>query len=66
MNGRPQPRILLTLDEVAERLGVSRRTVNEWIKRKRIRVTHIGARTPRVTEEDYFAFVEEARGDAGS
>jgi len=40
-----------TLDETARLLGVSRATVNRWIRSGDLRVSRLGHRTVRVTEE---------------
>jgi excisionase family DNA binding protein len=40
-----------TLDETAGLLGVSRATVNRWIRSGDLRVSRLGHRTVRVTEE---------------
>ena len=51
----------LTLDEVAEILAVSRRTVNAWIASGRIQVVRIGPSTPRVLESDLDMFLRQKR-----
>jgi excisionase family DNA binding protein len=48
---------LFSIPEVAERLGVSKYTVNEWLKVGRIKGTRIG-RFWRVRERDLEAFIE--------
>jgi excisionase family DNA binding protein len=50
---------LLTLDEVAERLRVSRRTVERLIAAGRLRPTRVGART-LVTARELEAYVAAA------
>lgn len=50
---------LLTLDEVADKLRVSRRTVERLIAAGRIRPTRIGART-LITERELEAYVAAA------
>jgi excisionase family DNA binding protein len=50
---------LLTLDEVADKLRVSRRTVERLIAAGRIRPTRVGART-LVTEQELSAYVAAA------
>lgn len=47
---------VLTLDQVADRLQVSRRTVNRLVAEGRIRPVRIG-RSPRVTERELSAYV---------
>jgi excisionase family DNA binding protein len=50
-----------TLDEVAERLKVSRRTVNRWVAAGNLRVYRLSpqAGAVRVTESDLRTFLEE-------
>lgn len=50
---------LLTLNEVADRLRVSRRTVEREIAAGRIRPTRVGART-LVTQQELEAYVAAA------
>jgi excisionase family DNA binding protein len=47
---------LLTLDDVATRLRVSRRTVERIVKEGRIRVVHVGRQT-RVTPRELDAYI---------
>jgi excisionase family DNA binding protein len=54
---------LLTLDEVAERLRVSRKTVNREIARGHLRVLYIG-RLPRVKASELDAYVAHRTGRA--
>ena len=51
---------LLPLDEVAQTLHVSIKTVRRWIKRAELRAHQFG-RQWRVTEEDLAAFISRAR-----
>jgi excisionase family DNA binding protein len=51
---------LLTIPAVAERLGVSTRTVRRWISRKELHVHQLG-RQLRVSEEDLKLFVGRTR-----
>lgn len=51
---------VLTLDQIAERLQVSRRTVNRLVHDGRIRVVYVG-RLPRVTEREFAAFIAASR-----
>ena len=55
------PVVLLTLAEVAERLRVSRRTVERLITAGRIRPVRIGRRV-LVTERELGAFVASCAG----
>lgn len=48
--------VVLTLDQVAERLQVSRRQVNRLVREGRLRPVRIG-RSPRITERELEAFV---------
>lgn len=41
---------LFTIDQVAERFGVTRRTVNRWIARRKLAVVRISRQTVRVRE----------------
>jgi excisionase family DNA binding protein len=52
---------LLTLDEAADRLRISRRTVERLIAAGRIRTVNIGRRR-FVTERELEAFVAASRG----
>jgi excisionase family DNA binding protein len=49
---------LLTLDEVAEILSVSRRTLNVWVLENRIPIRRIGPRSPRVAVGDLHRFLD--------
>jgi excisionase family DNA binding protein len=55
--GYMQERLLLRIDEAARRLGLSRTTVYDEIRRGRLRVVHIGraARVPAAELERYVA-----------
>ena len=48
---------LLTLDDVAERLRVSRRTVDRLVGSGRLRALYVG-RARRVTAREFEAFVQ--------
>lgn len=43
---------LHTLNELAARAGVSRKTVNRWVAQGRVEVIRLGSRTTRVTDEE--------------
>jgi excisionase family DNA binding protein len=47
---------LLTLDQVAERLQVSRKTVNREVARGHLRVRYFG-QSPRVTDRELEAYI---------
>jgi len=49
---------LLTLDEVAEQLSVSRSTVSRFIRSGALRSIRLGGNR-RIAEEDLLAFLEE-------
>ena len=51
---------LLTFDQAAEVLGVSKYTVKREIKRGRLRVTWVGRR-PRVREDDLLDYLDQGR-----
>ena len=56
---RPLPR-LLTVDEMAERLGVCSRTIRRWIARNELPAHRLG-RSVRVAEDDLLAFLGKHR-----
>ena len=47
---------MLTTNEVADRLEVSRRTVRRWIQSGELRGYQLGPQIPRVKEEDLEEF----------
>ncbi len=49
---------LLHLDEVAEFLAVSRRSVHRLVQRGQLRCVRVGPSSPRVRVGDLIAFVE--------
>lgn len=55
---------LLRVSEAAGRLGVSSRTIQNWVTAGRIRVVHLSARAVRITEEELAAFILHATGQA--
>lgn len=48
---------LLTMEEVAKRLGVNLKTVYRWIDSGELPVSLIGKRTYRIFERDFIQFV---------
>ncbi len=48
---------LLTMEEVAKRLGVSLKTVYRWIESGELPVSLMGKRTYRIFERDLIRFV---------
>lgn len=54
---------LLSTQEVAERLGVSRWQVSAFIRRGDLVATKLNARVIRVSENDLQAFIEQRRVD---
>ncbi len=48
---------LLTMEQVAQRLGVSLKTVYRWIESGELPVSQLGERTYRIFERDLIAFV---------
>ena len=48
---------LLTMEQVASRLGVSLKTVYRWIDAGELPVSLIGKRTYRIFERDFIRFV---------
>ncbi len=55
-----QPTKFYTVDQVAEVLDVSTRSIRRWIKEKKLVAHHFGAAV-RVAETDLKAFVAEHR-----
>lgn len=51
---------LFSVDQVAEQLGVSSKTVRRWIERRELHVHQLG-RQLRVAEEDLSAFLNARR-----
>ena len=63
-----QGRLVYTLDEVADVLGISRATVNRVVRAGELRVARLGHRTVRVTDEalrDYLRAHEETGPASG-
>lgn len=52
---------LLTMEQVAERLGVSLKTVYRWIDSGELPVSLMGQRTYRIFERDFIKFVYSRR-----
>jgi excisionase family DNA binding protein len=51
---------MYTINEIARDLGVSRRSVHDWIARKELRAFHLGGkRLTRVWEHDLQRFVRK-------
>ena len=48
---------LLTMEEVAKRLGVSLKTVYRWIEAGELPVSLVGERTYRIFERDFIKFI---------
>jgi len=48
---------LLTMEQVAKRLGVSLKTIYRWIDSGELPVSLIGKRTYRIFERDFIKFV---------
>jgi len=55
---------LLTLDEVAERLGVSRVTLWRWIKNGKLAVVRLSQRTIYVRREELERFLKTSESNA--
>jgi excisionase family DNA binding protein len=51
-----------TVDQVADALGVSARSVHRWIKQKKLVAHHFGA-SVRIADADFVAFVAQQRDD---
>ncbi|MFA5029946.1 MAG: helix-turn-helix domain-containing protein [Patescibacteria group bacterium] len=48
---------LLTMEQVAQRLGVSLKTIYRWIESGQLPVSLVGRRTYRIFERDFVRFV---------
>ncbi len=48
---------LLTMEQVAQRLGISLKTVYRWIEAGELPVSMIGPRTYRIFERDLITFI---------
>jgi excisionase family DNA binding protein len=57
---------LMTMEQVAKRLGVSLKTVYRWIDSGELPVSLIGQRTYRIFERDFIKFVYSRRINKGS
>ena len=51
---------MLNVEQIAEQVGVSIKTVRRWIKRREVHCHRLG-RTIRVSEEDLIAFLNRHR-----
>ena len=60
---RRLPQRTLTVDEVADRLAVSRRTVLDWIGIGRLSALRLSPRTIRVRVEDLTEFIARSSTD---
>jgi|TARA_B100000315_G_scaffold254009_3_gene294095 excisionase family DNA binding protein len=54
---------MLTINEVAELLSVTRQTVNTLLKTGKLKKVKIGERAVRVSRADLEAFIRKGRGD---
>src|SRR5262245_41971820 len=57
---KTEPTKFFTVDQVADMLGVSTRSVRRWIKQKKLVAHHFGAAV-RIAETDLKAFITEHR-----
>ena len=48
---------LLTMEQVAKKLGVSLKTIYRWIDSGELPVSYVGKRTYRIFERDFIKFV---------
>lgn len=56
---------MLTVKQIAERLGVHRITVYRWIYQKKLRALKISRNIVRIEEEDLERFLEERKDSYG-
>jgi excisionase family DNA binding protein len=52
---------MYTVQEVAQQLRVSERTVRNWVERGELRVFRIGKRGYRISESDLQTFVDKRK-----
>ena len=53
---------MYSINEICEELGVARRTVHDWIAKKRLRAFHLGGkRLTRVWEKDLLKFARKGK-----
>jgi excisionase family DNA binding protein len=57
MTERPRPKTFYTVDDVADSLSVSPRSVHRWIDSKEL-IAHRFGRAVRVAESDLVAFLD--------
>jgi excisionase family DNA binding protein len=62
MEKQMKPTKFYTVDQVADALGVSARSVRRWIKHKKLIAHHFGAAV-RIADTDFAAFVAQQRND---
>jgi excisionase family DNA binding protein len=58
---KPMQEKMYTVQEVAQQLRVSERTVRNWVERGELRVFRIGVRGYRIPETDLLAFIEKRK-----
>jgi excisionase family DNA binding protein len=51
---------LLTLDQFAEAVGISRRTAEDWVLKRKVDVVRPGGRLVRVPEAEVSRIIEES------
>ena len=57
----PMQERMFTVQEVAQQLRVSERTVRNWVERGELRVFRIGKRGYRIPESDLLIFIEKRK-----
>jgi excisionase family DNA binding protein len=58
---KPMQEKMYTVQEVAQQLRVSERTVRNWVERGELRVFRIGKRGYRIPESDLLVFIEKKK-----
>jgi excisionase family DNA binding protein len=58
--------VTITVEQVAEKLGVSDRTIRNMIKDKRLKAFRVGQRQWRIDQADLDAYVEEQKRRAAA
>jgi|GraSoi2013_115cm_1033766.scaffolds.fasta_scaffold805791_1 excisionase family DNA binding protein len=58
---KPMQERMFTVQQVAQQLQVSDRTVRNWVERGELRVFRIGKRGYRIAESDLIEFIERRK-----
>jgi excisionase family DNA binding protein len=50
----------LTLDQFADVVGISRRTAEDWVQKRKVEVVRPGGRLVRVPDTEVFRLIEDS------